>query len=82
MNINSFCNKIRGLFLTLNNPFFFLYRVSHYLNRYIPRRLANYIKRKNNLNYKKSGVKDFQIETYDGSGQAVHPDIVFFENQY
>lgn len=82
MSIGTYVGKIAGLFKTIGNPYFFLYRVCHYLNKYVPHRLATYIYRSNIKDYKKEGVRDFLIDTYDGSGQAVHPDIVYYKNQY
>ena len=82
MIITENVSRIWGLAKTLNNPFFFLYRIFHYLNRFVPYRLASYIYRKNLNDYTREGTHDFLIETYDGSGQAVHPDIAFYKKQY
>lgn len=54
----------------------FLYRTFHYLNRDVPLRRAGLIFDKNKSDYYKNGFKDLIIETYDGSGQLVHPDMI------
>lgn len=82
MSIGTFVGKIYGLFKTIGNPYFFLYRVCHYLNIYVPHCFAAYIYNRNIKEYKKEGVRDFLLDTYDGGGQAVHPDIVYYNNLY
>lgn len=75
-------NRLFGLFKSLGNPPFFLYRICHYLNRFVPLGLASYIYKRNKKEYQCEGVADFLLETYDRSGQAVHPDIAYYGNQY
>lgn len=82
MNTGESANRLLGLFKSLGNPPFFLYRICHYLNRFVPRGLASYIYIRNKKEYECEGVADYLIETYDGSGQAVHPDIAYYGNQY
>ena len=82
MRLGFLAKKMFSLLGTLRNPFFFLYRVCHYLNRYVPHRLATFIYHRNIKDYKKEGVRDFLLDTYDGGGQAVHPDIVYYNNLY
>lgn len=82
MSLGLLAKKLFSLLGTLRNPYFFLYRVCHYLNRYVPHRLATFIYHRNIKDYKKEGVQDFLLDTYDGSGQTVHPDIVYYKNKY
>jgi len=82
MNTRENANRLLGLFKSLGNPPFFLYRTCHYLNQFVPRGLASYIYKRNKKEYECEGVADYLIETYDGSGQAVHPDIVYYGNKY
>lgn len=82
MSTGDNANRLLGLFKSLGNPPFFLYRICHYLNRFVPRRLASYIYKRNKKEYESEGVLDYLIDTYDGSGQAVHPDIAYYGNQY
>lgn len=82
MNANTYGRKVIGLIKTLKNPPFFLYRIAHYLNRFVPKAWATCIYDKNRKEYIKDGIKDYFLETYDGSGQAVHPDIAYWKNNY
>lgn len=82
MSIAWYLNKFVGLLKTLRNPPLFLYRLCHYLNKYVPYGVAVYIYIRNKKEYEREGVVDFLLETYDGSGQVVHPDIAYYENQY
>lgn len=82
MSLGLLVKKLFSLLGSLRNPYFFLYRVCHYLNRYVPHRLATFIYHRNINDYKKEGVRDFLLDTYDGGGQAVHPDIVYYNNLY
>lgn len=82
MSIGENANRLCGLFKSLGNPPFFLYRICHYLNKFVPQGLASYIYKRNKKEYECEGVADFLLETYDGSGQAVHPDIAYYGNQY
>ena len=82
MSTGENANRIYGLFKSLSNPPFFLYRICHYLNWFVPNRLASYIYKRNKKDYKHEDVSDFLLDTFDGSGQAVHPDMAFFEGQY
>ena len=82
MSISVLANKLIVLLGTLKNPFFFLYRVCHYLNKDVPHWIAMSIYKKNLKEYKKECSEEFLIGTYDGSGQAVHPDMAYLNNQY
>lgn len=82
MSIITIAKKIISLLSTLNNPFYFMYRVCHYLNKDMPHWMAMSIYKKNLKEYKKGRSEDFLIDTYDGSGQAVHPDMAYLNNQY
>lgn len=82
MSIVAIAKKIISLLGTLNNPFFFMYRLCHYLNKDMPHWMAMSIYKKNLKEYKEDCSEDFLIDTYDGSGQAVHPDIAYCQNQY
>ena len=82
MSIRLIVNKVFSLLGTLNNPYYFLYRLYHYLNKYVPHNVASYIYKKNIIDYQKKTTIDFLIDTYDGSGQAVHPDISYWNNQF
>lgn len=82
MSTGENANRLYGLFKSLSNPPFFLYRIFHYLNRFVPYKLASYIYKRNQMDYEQEGVSDFILETFDGSGQSVHPDIAYFGGQY
>ena len=82
MSTGGNANRVFGLFKSLSNPPFFLYRICHYLNRFVPNRLASYIYKRNKIDYEHEGVSDFLLDTFDGSGQSVHPDIAYFREQY
>ena len=82
MSIGNYVCKIGSLIVTLRNPYFFLYRIFHYLNRNVPRSLASFIYRKNVEDYQKRSNADFLIDTYDKGGQTVHPDMIFWNNEY
>lgn len=82
MSTYTYAVKFLRFIITLRNPFLFIYRTFHYLNKFVPKGLASYIYRKNQKDYQREGVQDYLLETYDGSGQAVHPDIVFWKNKY
>lgn len=78
MNDMGYLKKILDLILSIKNPPFFLYHTFHYLNIFVPKCMANVIC---NLN-KNVNVDTIEIDTYDGSGQAVHPDVTFFHGKY
>ena len=82
MSTGENANRLFGLFKSLSNPPFFLYRICHYLNRFVPFRLAFYIYKRNKNDYKREGVSDYLLDTFDGSGQLVHPDIAYFSGRY
>lgn len=82
MNTGENANRLLGLFKSLDNPPFFLYRTCHYLNWFVPRGLASYIYKRNKKEYESEGVVDYLLGTYDGSGQTVHPDIAFYKGKY
>ncbi len=82
MGNSSYAGKILGLIKTMKNPPFFLYRIFHYLNRSVPKRWATGIYNNNRKEYLQEGVNDYLLETYDGSGQAVHPDMAFWKDKF
>lgn len=82
MSTGENANRFFGLFKSLNNPPFFLYRICHYLNTFVPYKLASYIYKRNKKYYEREGVSDYLLDTFDGCGQLVHPDIAYFGGQY
>lgn len=82
MSVTVIIKKVFSLLASLKNPYFFLYRLCHYLNKDVPYGIATYIYKNNKKEYRKCDAFDYLIDTYDGSGQAVHPDIVFYRNRY
>ena len=82
MTASDFIVKILRLIKTLRNPPLFIYRLFHYLNLFIPKAWAYYIYNQNKKDYLREGVIDYLIDTYDGSGQSVHPDIIYWNNKY
>lgn len=82
MGASTYIGKLIGLIKTLDNPSFFIYRIFHYMNRFVPRAWATRIFIKNRKEYLKEGAGDYLLETCDGSGQAVHPDMAFWKNKY
>lgn len=74
--LKSFLKKAFLLMNTLlHNPSYFRYRVRHGFCKYMSYKNARKISNKNLRQYKKQGIRDLVIETYDGSNQFVHPDI-------
>ena len=82
MSASNYAIKFLGLIITLRNPSFFVYRIFHYMNRFVPKKWAARIYRKNLKDFRQEGISDYLLETYDGSGQAVHPDIAFWKDKY
>lgn len=82
MSARTYAIKIFGLIKTLRNPSFFVYRIFHYMNRFVPKKCAARIYRKNMKEYQQEGINDYLLETYEGSGQAVHPDMAFWKDKY
>lgn len=82
MSIEQYFGKMWSLLGTITNPSYFTYRLFHYLNKDVPYKIAKRIYLKNLKEYKAFQFNEFLLETFDGSGQAVHPDIAYFENQY
>ncbi len=82
MSIKQYLGKIWILLKTITNPSFFIYRIFHYLNKDVPYGIARCIYRKNLVEYNKDQIEEFLLDTYDGSGQVVHPDMAYFDNQY
>lgn len=81
MNLSKYIKKILALGTKLSNPPFFEYSVFHYLNMYMPYNRAKKIAQKNEKAYL-TGEYDFKISTYDGSNQAVHPDMIYLNGKY
>lgn len=64
-----------------NRPLY-RYRIHHYLKTAIsPKKAAN-IAKDNRKEYDELGVKLFEIETYEGSNQACHPDVIRWNENY
>lgn len=64
------------LFSKLKNFHLFVYLCFHYCRKYVPKFLAKRICKKNFGNKYKYGTSvEIFIDTYDFSGQSVHPDI-------
>ena len=82
MGNRSYAGQFIGLLKTLKNPPFFIYRIFHYLNRFVPKRWATSIYNNNRKEYLQEGINDYLLETYDGSGQAVHPDMAFWKDKF
>lgn len=82
MRLTAAFQRIGGMIKSLANPPFFIYRIYHYANKYIPLGLASSIFKHNRKEYEKSGIKDVLIETHDGSGQSVHPTMAYWNNFY
>lgn len=82
MRINYYLQKVFSLFRDVRNLPCFIYRVHHYLKKAIPVRIAKRIAVQYRSEYDKKSIQLFWIDTYDGSSQCVHPDIVFWENKY
>ena len=73
--------KIGFMFGKISNPPFFLYLIFHYIKKDIPYCIAQRIFRRNMHAYLKAD-NDLLVQTYDGSNQPVHPDMVFVDNRY
>ena len=73
-----YLKKILDLILSIKNPPFFLYHTFHYLNIFVPKWLARSICETN----RRANTGAINFETYDGSGQLVHPDITYFHDNY
>lgn len=82
MNIAYYFKRLWFLLRTLSNPPLFIYLLFHYLNKDIPLKIARRICKNNLCEYNEYNVNDFILETYDGSCQVVHPDIVFYKDSY
>lgn len=70
-----YINIILSLFKELRNFPLFLYHICHYLNINLPKEISISIRTRNVKFYNQEGVTDILIETIDGGGQVVHPDI-------
>ena len=76
MSIKSRAVRFLRYVASVRNSRLFLYRTYHYLNRDMPAERANKICLKNRTDYRKDKAGDIIIDTYDGSGQLVHPDMI------
>lgn len=81
MNPIKIVKKLYKLGKKLNNPPFFSYSVYHYLKKDVPIKCAEKIRNANIKTYR-SEEKDLIISTYDGSNQSVHPDVLFYKENY
>lgn len=68
--------KCVNLLCRISNPPYFLYSVFHNFSYPIPYRLGKI------LNKRAYAADEITLETYDGSGQLVHPDCVEFDDAY
>ena len=75
-----YLQKILILLKEANNPYKLWYHIHHYLNRKVSVKAAEFISCRNRNDYKKQGIPDVLIPTYDGSDQIVHPDADMFNN--
>lgn len=78
MSIRSRFSNLLRYIASIRNPRLFLYRTFHYLNSDVPLERARRICGKNRADYAREGIGDLIIDTYDGSGQLVHPDMICF----
>ena len=74
--------RLLSLVKAIRNPPFFLYRLFHYLRIFVPRPISTLIASCNINDYKNGRKNEIIISTYDGSCQAVHPDIIMINNGY
>lgn len=81
MSLVKYIKKIMILCTKINNPPFFIYSCLHYLKKFVPFKVAACIAENNKMMYLPA-ERDFSVSTYDGSNQAVHPDIIFFDFKY
>ena len=61
------------------------YSYSYYdrlFKREMPRGLAGTIKRNNAKDYAQNGNPTIVLNTYDNSGQVVHPDVIYWNDEY
>lgn len=73
-----YINIFISLIKELRNFPLFLYHICHYLNINLPIVISEFIRNRNIKSYNQESVKDILIETIDGGGQLVHPDIDLF----
>lgn len=73
--------RIKSLFTFVisifNRPLFY-YRFHHYINVPVTENKADKFRKKNRHFYRHSDISFFDISTYDGSWQAVHPHCLFY----
>lgn len=72
-----FCLLIAVFFIN-NRRYQYLKR--YYLNKSIDIKKAKPIRVKNDKDYENMGIERFIVETYDGSNQYTHPDIVLWRD--
>ena len=68
--------KIKDLIRVYNNRPLFLYRIHHYLRIPVSRSVSEHYAKKNMVEYAAKGLNPLWFETYDGSNQICHPDIL------
>lgn len=81
MGIGKLGRKVMWLLQKISNPPYFLYLLCHYAQVNMPKFLAKSIARKNLRSFL-AEEQEFYLETYDGSNQAVHPDVAYFNGEY
>ncbi len=74
--------KCKDMLSISSNKPLFKYRVHHYLKKNVGKNSARKLAEKNKEFYKEKKVDVLWFETYDGSSQLCHPDIVFWDNGY
>ncbi len=78
-------NKERLLSVLKDSNIRSLYIYNSYSNiigKDCPKILARKIQKRNRKEYKDNGNPSILLDTYDGSGQVVHPDIVYWHDEY
>lgn len=74
-------NRIKAFFtfvISIFNPPLFYYRLHHYMNVPVTKEKAIKFRKKSRYGLKFENASILDFATYDGSGQAVHPNCLFF----
>lgn len=80
--MNRLFKKITNLMLSISNPPLFFYRVSHIKNKYVNEKTASRIREKNFKYYSRKDIPVLKFETFDKSGQIVHPHFLYDFSNY